>query len=176
MTRRAAKLVSVSIMVLVFAACGRDESPQPAPPAAAPKVEAPPGTPPIPTTIPANVYPEDLTVDAEREPGVRAKAKELNAVTPQDMKNLKIGDEVVILVRGDRGGGTIYGSGPYTLDSSLRKAVVHAGAVGDKQLGIVRVKVMKHEGEHPSVPANGITPTKWGAYHTSYTLEAIDVP
>ena len=47
--------------------------------------------------------------------------------------------------------------------------------LADRELGLVRVKVIKHEGEHPSVPANGIVPTKWGPYHTSYTIERVDV-
>lgn len=120
------------------------------------------------------MYPEDLDIDAERDPKIRAKAKELNAIAVAEMKNLKAGDEVIVLVRGDRGGGTIYGSGPYTLDSSIRKAVVHNGAAKDRELVLVRVKVIEHEGEHPSTPANGIVPTKWGPYHTSYTLEKVE--
>jgi hypothetical protein len=105
---------------------------------------------------------------------IRERAKELNAISVAEMKNLKVGDEVIVLVRGDKGGGTIYGSGPYTLDSQIRKAVVHNGALADRELGLVRVKVIKHEGEHPSVPANGIAPTAWGPYHTSYTIEEVE--
>ncbi len=98
----------------------------------------------------------------------------MNAIAVAEMKNLKVGDEVIVLVRGDKGGGTIYGSGPYTLDSQIRKAVVHNGALADRELGLVRVKVIKHEGEHPRVPANGIVPTKWVPYHTSYTIEKVE--
>ena len=150
------------------------------PPATTSAQNTPPqlGTAKPPTTEPAvdRKFPEDLTIDPDRDPRVRAKAKELNAISVTGMKDLKAGDEVVVLVRADRGGGTIYGSGPYTIDSQLRKAVIHAGALEHQQLGLVRVKVIKFDGEHASEPRNGITPTKYGKYHTSYTIEKIDVP
>jgi hypothetical protein len=92
------------------------------------------------------------------------------------MKDIEVGDEAVTIVRGDRDGGTIYGSRSYTIDSQIRKAVIHNGALQHGQLGLVRVKVVKFDGEHASVPRNGITPTKYGDYHTSYTIEDIDVP
>jgi hypothetical protein len=119
-------------------------------------------------------FPEDLTVDPDRDPRVRDRAKELGALPVTGMKGLKPGDEVLVLVRADRGGGTIYGSGPYTIDSALRKAVIHAGALKDRELGIVRVKVIKADGDHASVPANGITPTAYGKYHTSYTVQRVE--
>ena len=131
------------------------------------------GSTPPPTTLPGRTFPEDLTID-EGDPQIRERAAQMNAIAVAEMKNLKVGDEVIVLVRGDKGGGTIYGSGPYTLDSQIRKAVVHNGALADRELGLVRVKVIKHEGEHPSVPANGIVPTKWGPYHTSYTIEKVE--
>ena len=178
--------------MIVFAGCDRGETPQSSsatpdntPPAASTRQATPttaaaaePSGAPAkePATAPARKFPEDLTVDAERDPRVRERAKELNAIPVTGMKDLKIGDEVVVLVRGDRGGGTIYGSGPYTIDSQIRKAVVHNGALAHRELGVVRVKVIKHDGEHASVPQNGITPTKYGKYHTSYTIERVEVP
>jgi len=143
-----------------------------APASAAPAQSATPSA----ATLPARSTPEDLDVNPARDPRVRARARELNAIDVAEMRNLKVGDEVVVLVRADRGGGTIYGSGPYTLDSQIRKAVIHAGALKDRELGIVRVKVIRHDAEHPSVPANGIVPTAWGKYHQSYTIEPIPVP
>jgi hypothetical protein len=98
----------------------------------------------------------------------------MNAIRPEGLKALKPGDEVVVLVRADRGGGGLYGSGPYTLDSSLRRAVVHAGVMEHNQLGLVRVKVTKNDGDHPSVPKNGVTPTAWGKYHASYAVDKLD--
>ena len=153
--------------------CGCD-SDEPEPQTVSGPVADAASSPPLPATLPARNFPEDLTVDAERDPHIRERAKELGAIAVAEMKNLKVGDEVIVLVRGDKGGGTIYGSGPYTLDSQIRKAVVHNGALADRELGLVRVKVIKHEGDHPSVPANGIAPTAWGPYHTSYMIEEVE--
>lgn len=165
-------LATLVLIIVPFAAGCDSEEPEPASGASSAGTGA--STPP-PATLPARNFPEDLTVDAERDPMIRERAAEMNAIAVAEMKNLKVGDEVIVLVRGDKGGGTIYGSGPYTLDSAIRKAVVHNGALADRELGLVRVKVIKHEGEHPSVPANGIVPTKWGPYHTSYTIEKVEL-
>jgi hypothetical protein len=177
------KLIVMSIVGCALASgCGKEDPPHdPAPPGAAAESKAPSdgadttgnGGASELAAQPAK-YPEDFDIDPDRDPQIRARAKELNAISPQEVRHLKPGDEVIVLVRGDRGGGTIYGSGPYTLDSSLRKAVVHNGALKDRELGLVRMKVLKHPTTHPSVPANGIVPTAWGEYHTSYTIEKVE--
>ena len=164
-------------VLTMFLGCDREEPAPPAPttvPTAGPV--APPAQPvaPAEASLPARNTPEDLTVDPDRDPKVRQRAKELNAIAVAEMRNLRVGDEAIVLVRGDRGGGSIYGSGPYTADSAIRKAVVHNGALQDRQLGLVRVKYIKHDGEHRSTPQNGIVPAKWGPYHTSYTIEAVE--
>ena len=166
---------AILVVFMLFAtSCDRGDGSTAAPQTTAPA--------PASTTAPFSEQPaaerkfaEDLVVDPVRDPLVHAKAKELNALPVTAMKDLKVGDVVVVIVRADRGGGTIYGSGPYTIDSQIRKAVIHNGALQHGQLGLVRVKVVKFDGEHASVPRNGITPTKYGKYHTSYTIEKIDV-
>ena len=163
---------------------GCEDAPPPAQPTAPPTATATaPATLPMESQPPstaeprAAASPEDKTVDAEREPRVRARAKELGAraMDRVNMKELKPGDEVILLARGYAGGGSVYGGGPYTLDSSVRAAAVHAGVLKHDELGLVRVKVIKHEGDHPATPANGVRATPWGKYHTSYTLEKVDV-
>jgi hypothetical protein len=62
------------------------------------------------------------------------------------------------------------------MDSQIRKAVIHAGVLEHGRLGLVRVKVITHEGEHGGAPRNGVITTKYGKYHTSYTIETVDVP
>jgi hypothetical protein len=119
-------------------------------------------------------YPEDLDVDAAHDPQTREKATAMNAIRPENLKTLKPGDEAVVLVRADRGGGALYGSGPYTLDSSLRRVVVHAGVLQHDELGLVRIKVIKFDGDHASEPKNGVTPAKWGKYHASFTVEKVE--
>ena len=160
--------------------CDRGETPMSAPPTGSTTANPTPPAPAAATTTPATLpvanakYPEDLDVDATRDPQTRAKADELHAIRPEAMKTLKPGDEAVVLVRADRGGGGLYGSGPYTLDSSVRRAVVHAGILQHNELGLVRVKVIQFDGDHTSEPRNGVTPAKWGKYHASFTLEKVE--
>lgn len=182
MDRRNLTCLAAAMSIISLAGCDRGDpppktAPPPAPAAVQPApLEAASAKPPSTEPTADRKFPEDLTIDPERDPRVREKAKELKAIPVTGMKDLKVGDEVVVLVRADKGGGTIYGSGPYTIDSQIRKAVIHAGALEHQQLGLVRVKVIKFDGEHASEPLNGITPTRYGKYHTSYTIEKVDVP
>lgn len=179
------KLMHVAISIAIastplLAGCDRGETPKPAPPASNSNAATAAPTPSVPTSAPATrpaaaavKYPEDRDVDAARDPQTREKATAMNAIRPEGMKTLKPGDEVVVLVRADSGG-ALYGSGPYTLDSSLRRAVVHAGVLQHDELGLVRIKVIHFDGDHTSEPKNGITPAKWGKYHASFTVEKVE--
>jgi hypothetical protein len=118
--------------------------------------------------------PEDQVIDAATEAPIRARAAELNAIRPLELTRRKIGEEVVVLVRGRLNDGGVYGSGPYTLDSTIRRTAIHAGVLKDGELGLVRVKIFEHPGDHPSVERNGVRPNKWGKYHASYSVEPID--
>lgn len=113
---------------------------------------------------------------AKQEARVTAVARDINALAADKLRELKVGEEAIILVRGDAHGGTIYGSGPYTHDSRLSRAVVHAGALQHGELGLVRVRVFQHDGDHPRIEKNGIRPHGWGKYHASYSVERYEVP
>lgn len=184
--RHLACTVLLIAVTTFFAACA-EEAPAPAQPAAptAAPAAAPESTPtpapaeakPAAAPAPAPASPEDEVLDTEREAPIRKKAEELQAIRPKDLLQRKVGDEVVVLVRGAAGGygaGAVYGSGPYTLDSSIRTTSIHAGLLQDKELGLLRVKVFAHDGEHPSVEQHGIRPNAWGKYHASYTMEKVD--
>jgi hypothetical protein len=179
MPRSTLVLLSAISLLALPPGCDRGETPKAAPQADSSNAASTSPTPAVATTAPATrpvanaKYPEDLDVDATRDPQTRAKAGELHAVRPEAMKTLKPGDEAVVLVRADRGGGALYGSGPYTLDSSIRRAVVHAGVLQHDELGLVRIKVIKFDGDHASEPRNGVTPAKWGKYHASFTVDKL---
>ena len=53
--------------------------------------------------------------------------------------------------------GTVWGSGPFTGDSSLGAAAVFAGAVKDGETKIVRVKLVADPGSYAGGSANGVT-------------------
>jgi len=60
--------------------------------------------------------------------------------------------------------GFVYGSGPYTLDSSLAGAAIHAGALKVGQTGIVEVEIVASPPGFKGSTANGITSIPWGAW------------
>ena len=82
------------------------------------------------------------------------------------------GQSYVIWVAGQAGGGSIWGSGQYTSDSSLATAVVHAGLIPDGGAGPVIVRVLPGRASYEGSARNGVTSSAFGAYGLSYTLEA----
>ncbi len=64
-------------------------------------------------------------------------------------------------------GGSVYGSGVYTADSSLCAAAVHAGAVPAAG-GPVKINKAAGCPKYTGTTANGVTTTSWGTYDASF--------
>ena len=75
----------------------------------------------------------------------------------------KAGTILTVRVKGDTSG-SVWGSGPYTLDSSLGTAAVHAGLLKSGQVGIVTVEVIKSPAAYRGSTANGVTTQDFGRY------------
>src|SRR6185436_1956404 len=54
-------------------------------------------------------------------------------------------------------GGSVWGSGPYTDDSTLASAAVHSGALTHGQRGIVRVTILPPNDHYEPSSQNGVT-------------------
>lgn len=65
---------------------------------------------------------------------------------------------------------TVWGSGPYTDDSSLCTAAVHAGVITLAAGGLVTVEVRAGEASYASSTANGITTTSYGSWTCSFVV------
>ena len=65
-----------------------------------------------------------------------------------------------------QGAGSVWGSGPYTGDSTVAVAAVHAGALKVGETKIVKVRLVKDPGSYASTTANGITTSQYGPYST----------
>ncbi|SHK23806.1 LCCL domain-containing protein [Shimia gijangensis] len=65
--------------------------------------------------------------------------------------------------------GSVWGSGPYTADSSICAAARHAGVI-DTQGGLVQTIRRPGQNSYEGSVANGITTSGWGAYATSFSL------
>ncbi len=78
--------------------------------------------------------------------------------------------------------GKVWGSGPYTLDSSVCNAAVHAGVITRSKGGRITVKIAKGRSAYSGSSRNGVTTSRWAAFHTSFhvigtpTPEALPTP
>jgi len=70
------------------------------------------------------------------------------------------------------GTGSVWGSGPYTLDSSLSRVAVHSGVLANGKTGLVKVNILPGQNSYSGSTKNGIPSSSWGAFATSYTVEA----
>lgn len=70
----------------------------------------------------------------------------------------------------------VWGTDVYTDDSSLATAAVHAGVLRPGQKGIVRVTKVPARQTYQSSTRNGVTSHAWGAWDSSYRVDAVDAP
>jgi hypothetical protein len=67
-------------------------------------------------------------------------------------------------------GGPVWGSGPYTADSNICSAALHAGMVGPEG-GVVLVARTGGLDAYAGSEANGVATSDWGAYGASIVFE-----
>lgn len=72
--------------------------------------------------------------------------------------------------------GSVWGSGPYTDDSSICTAAVHAGRIQMATGGPVTVFVHPGRAGYTGSPANGVTTSNFGAYPGSFSFDAVAPP
>jgi len=69
--------------------------------------------------------------------------------------------------------GTVWGTGPYTADSALCRAAVHAGRIGPGG-GVIRARALPGRAAYPAGEANGVTAEPWPAMDKSVGFEPVD--
>jgi len=67
--------------------------------------------------------------------------------------------------------GSVWGSGPYTDDSSICSAAVHAGRIAAATGGVVTVVVAPGVPAYVGSPRNGVTSNNYGAYTGSFLIQ-----
>lgn len=82
-----------------------------------------------------------------------------------------IGKTLSFQVVGSANAGSVWGSNPYTADSALAKAAVHAGVLQSGETGWVRVTILPGQQSYVGSSKNGVTTGDWGQYRLSYRLE-----
>ncbi len=124
-----------------------------------------------------------LKKDGKAEPAkaVRAKIDQLKGAgivaqnDPGTMSNFRgqNGKVFHFRVTGNVGGGTVWGSGPYTDDSSIAAAAVHAGVLKNGQTGVVKVTVLPGEASYTGSSKNDVTTSDYSEWGGSYKVEAV---
>ncbi len=67
--------------------------------------------------------------------------------------------------------GSVWGSGPYTSDSSICAAATHAGVIDESGGPVSTISVMGLD-VYIGTEANGVTTSDWGAYGSSFIFDA----
>lgn len=63
--------------------------------------------------------------------------------------------------------GSVWGSGPYTTDSAICRAALHAGLIGPRG-GTVTMRAVPGRSSYAGSEANGVSTGDWGSYPTSF--------
>jgi hypothetical protein len=83
---------------------------------------------------------------------------------------LEPGDTLDVSCSPDGEVGSVWGSDPFTADSSICTAAVHAGLITVADGGEVRIEVTDGEETYEGTEANGVTSTDYGSYGKSFTF------
>lgn len=70
---------------------------------------------------------------------------------------------------GSRGAGPVWGSGPYTADSSICNAAVHSGLITDDG-GVVTLRIAPGRASYAGTQRNGVSTGNWGTYEKSFVF------
>ncbi|MGV8840656.1 MAG: LCCL domain-containing protein [Bauldia sp.] len=70
---------------------------------------------------------------------------------------------------GDATPAAVWGAGPYTDDSSVCAAAVHAGAIGTGG-GLVTIEIAAGQASYQGMVRNGISTNPWGAFQGSFRV------
>lgn len=71
-------------------------------------------------------------------------------------------------------GGTVWGTGPYTSDSDLYRAAVHAGVVANGEAGLIKVTLISTAGmDFAGNTQNGITTSTYASWPNGYRIERV---
>jgi len=88
-------------------------------------------------------------------------------------KNLQPGEVMYFKVTGKIGGGAVWGTDFYTLDSDLAGAAVHAGVLKSGEEGLVKVTIAPGRDRYQGSARSGVTSEDWGSYELSYQVDAV---
>jgi hypothetical protein len=84
----------------------------------------------------------------------------------------QIGKTLYVHITGQTSGG-LWGTGPYTADSDLGTAVVHAGFLKPGESGMAKITITPAQDSFASSTSNGVTTSSWRHYPSGYRIEDV---
>ncbi|MEX2172690.1 MAG: LCCL domain-containing protein [Pirellulales bacterium] len=104
------------------------------------------------------------------QPPMNASAGPLG--TPTDLTQFRgqHGTRIVLTVVGDTSG-TVWGNNPYTDDSSVAAAAVHAGVLQPGERGVVQVVILAGAAGYEGSIRNGVSTSSYGEWAGSFRVE-----
>ncbi len=88
---------------------------------------------------------------------------------PADARGLGVGTHLLCGCSAQAAAsGNVWGSGPYTADSGICRAAVHAGAASGNGFEPVSVLITPGRGGYPASTRNGVASRSWPSYPTSF--------
>lgn len=70
--------------------------------------------------------------------------------------------------------GTVWGAGPYSDDSAVCRAAMHAGLVGDEPANVT-INFMEGRESYTASEANGVETRRWGSWGGSFAFEGAEL-
>ena len=119
----------------------------------------------------------DVTVMQVGKLAVAVRAENLEMLAENMVMQValqRVGQTVGVRVTGAVNG-AVWGSGPYTSDSSLGMAAVHAGVLKVGETGVVRVKFLPNFQQYGSSTQNGVTTSAFGPFQSG-SFEILPTP
>lgn len=111
-----------------------------------------------------------LEAELLQPPGGPSRGVEADPGTLMGLDSAR-GRTLAFRVVGSDSRGWLWGSNPYTADSSLAKAVVHAGVLQSGESGVVRVTILPGRPCYEGSSKNGVSSASWGSFGLSYRIE-----
>lgn len=87
-------------------------------------------------------------------------------------KATDMGSHVTFACSANGAAGSVWGSGPYTADSSVCTAAVHSGLITFEKGGTVVVEIAPGADSYAGTTANGVKTSEYGRFNTSFIFPA----
>ena len=84
------------------------------------------------------------------------------------------GTEITVTCPANCTGGSVWGTSPYTDDSSVCTAAIHAGALTAAG-GTTTIAIVPGQSTYPSGYANGVTTSSWGSWGRGFVFQTAAV-